>query len=74
MQQLYRGAAMQIKQIETKADHEAALARIDQLFDAEPDTPEGDELEVLATLVDAFEEEYYPIESPGPIEAIRLFD
>lgn len=63
---------MQIKPIKTEADNEAALARIEQLFDAEPDTPEGDELEILATLVHAFEEEHYPIAPPDPIEAIKF--
>lgn len=63
---------MQIKPIKNKADHIAALARIDQLWEAESDTPEGDELEVLATLVNAFEEKYFPIEAPDPIEAIKF--
>jgi HTH-type transcriptional regulator/antitoxin HigA len=63
---------MQIKPIKTVEDNKAALARIEQLWDAEPNTPEGDELEVLATLVSAFEEEHYPIEAPDPIEAIKF--
>ncbi|MBD0788087.1 DNA-binding protein [Vibrio sp. Y2-5] len=63
---------MQIKPIKTEADNRAALARIEQLWDAEPNTPEGDELEVLATLVEAFEEAHYPIDVPDPIEAIRF--
>lgn len=52
---------MQIKPIKTVKDNEIALARIDKLWDAQPDTEQGDELEVLATLVHAFEEEHYPI-------------
>ncbi|EHK6026355.1 type II toxin-antitoxin system HigA family antitoxin [Vibrio vulnificus] len=63
---------MQIKPIKTVDDNRAALARIDQLWDAEPNTPEGDELEVLATLVEAFEEANYPIAPPDPIEAIKF--
>lgn len=63
---------MQIKPIKTEEDNRAALARIEQLWDVEPNTPEGDELEVLATLVDAFEEAHYPIDVPDPIEAIRF--
>lgn len=46
------------------------MARIDQLWDAEPNTPEGDELEVLVTLVEAFEAVHYPIDAPDPIAAI----
>lgn len=63
---------MKIKPIKSVEDNNAALARIEQLWDAEPNSPEGDELEVLATLVHAFEEEHYPIEAPDPIEAIKF--
>ncbi len=63
---------MQIRPIKTVEDNEAALARIEQLWDAGPNTPEGDELDVLATLVSAFEEEFFPIEAPDPIEAIKF--
>ncbi|MCW3173512.1 helix-turn-helix domain-containing protein [Shewanella subflava] len=63
---------MQVKPIKTAEDNRTALARIEQLWDAEPNTPEGDELEVLATLVEAFEEANYPIDIPDPIEAIRF--
>lgn len=63
---------MHIKPIKTEADHRAALARIDELWEAEPNTPEGDELEVLVTLVDAYEEAHFPIDVPDPIEAIRF--
>lgn len=63
---------MQVKPIKTAEDNRAALARIEQLWDAELNTPEGDELEVLATLVVAFEEANYPIDAPDPIEAIRF--
>ncbi|MBD1559581.1 DNA-binding protein [Vibrio sp. S9_S30] len=63
---------MNIKPIKTADDNRAALARIEQLWDAEPNTPAGDELEVLATLVHTFEEEHYPIDAPDPIEAIKF--
>lgn len=63
---------MQIKPIRTVADNDAALKRIEQLFDAEPNTPEGDELEVLITLVSAFEDAHFTIEAPDPIAAIQF--
>lgn len=63
---------MQVKPIKTADDNRAALARIEQLWDAKTNTPEGDELEVLATLIEAFEEANYPIASPDPIEAIKF--
>lgn len=63
---------MHIKPIRTVEDNNAALARMEQLWDGEPNTPEGDELEVLAMLVHAFEEEHYPIDAPDPIEAIKF--
>ena len=62
---------MEIRPIKTEADYEAALAEIEELFEAKPGTPEGDRLEVLATLVEAYEDEHYSIPSPDPIEAIR---
>lgn len=61
---------MNIKPIKCEADHKAALQRIDALWGAEDDTPEGDELDVLVTLVEAYEEEEFPIDPPDPIEAI----
>jgi HTH-type transcriptional regulator/antitoxin HigA len=63
---------MQIRPIKTVEDNEAALARIEQLRNAEPNSPEGDELEVLATLVSVFEEENYPIEAPDQTLLRRL--
>ena len=61
---------MDIRPIHTEADYEAALAEIDRLFDAAPNTPEGERLEVLATLVEAYEGQHYNIPAPDPIEAI----
>ncbi len=63
---------MQVKPIKTAEDNRVALERIEQLWDAEPNTLESDELEVLAILVEAFEEAHYPIDAPDPIEAIRF--
>ncbi len=64
---------MTIKPIRTDADHAAALARIDTLWDAEPGTPEADELEVLGLLVAHYEEAKFPIDAPEPIETLKFF-
>ena len=64
---------MEIKPIRTEADYQAALAEIERLFDAAPNTPEGDRLEVLTTLVEAYEENHYAIPLPDPIEAIQYY-
>ena len=61
---------MNIKPIKTEADYQAALKEIESLMDAEPDTPKGDRLDVLTTLVDAYEAKHHPIDEPDPIEAI----
>jgi HTH-type transcriptional regulator/antitoxin HigA len=62
---------MEIRPIRTETDYEAALAEIERLFDAAPDSPEGDRLDVLATLVEAYEAQHYPIPEPDPVEAIK---
>jgi HTH-type transcriptional regulator / antitoxin HigA len=62
---------MDIKPIHTEGDYLAALEEIHALFEAEPGTPEGNKLEVLVTLVEAYEEKHYRIPSPDPIEAIE---
>lgn len=61
-----------IKPIKTEADYDAALEQIALLMDAKAGTPEADELEVLATLVECYETEHYPINLPDPIAAIRF--
>ena len=61
---------MDIKPIKTESDYETALAEIERLMGAELNTPEGDKLDVLTTLVETYEEKYYRIEPPDPIEAI----
>jgi len=67
-----RKLKMRIKPIRTEEDYEATLARIEEIFDAEPDTPEGDELEILASLIETYEKKNYPIALPDPIEAIKI--
>jgi HTH-type transcriptional regulator/antitoxin HigA len=64
---------MDIRPIKTEADYELALAEIEGLFEADPDTPEGDRLEVLVTLVEAYEDQHYGIPLPDPIEAIQYY-
>lgn len=63
---------MTINLIHNEAEYQAALRRIRTLWDAEPDTPEADELEVLALIVNQYEEKHYPIEEPDPIEYIKI--
>lgn len=64
---------MDIKPIKTEADYKAALAEVEHLFDSIPNTPEGDRLEVLATLIEAYEEKHYSIPAPDPIEVILYY-
>ena len=61
---------MEIKPIKTEADYEAALEEIDRLFDSKSGTLEADQLDVLTTLVEMYEERHYQIPLPDPIEAI----
>ena len=61
---------MELKPIKTEEDYEVALAKIDELWEAEPGSPEGDLLDVLTTLVEAYEEKHHPILPPDPVEAI----
>ena len=63
---------MTIKPIKNEQDYEETLQRIDRLMNAQPDTPEMDELEVLTTLVEAYEARHYAIDAPDPIEAIKF--
>jgi HTH-type transcriptional regulator/antitoxin HigA len=64
---------VEIRPIKTEVDYQAALEEIERLFDAAPNTPEGDRLEVLTTLVEAYEEKHYSIPLPDPIEAILYY-
>jgi HTH-type transcriptional regulator/antitoxin HigA len=61
-----------IQPIRTRGDHDAALIRIEALWDAQPGTPEHDEIEVLSILVSAYEDERWPILPPDPIDAIKF--
>jgi HTH-type transcriptional regulator / antitoxin HigA len=64
--------AIEIRPIRTKRDYEAALREVESLWGAKGGTREGDRLDVLATLIDAYEAEHYPIDPPDPIEAIKF--
>jgi HTH-type transcriptional regulator/antitoxin HigA len=61
-----------IKPIRSPQDYEAALAEIEVLWGSKSGTPEGDRLDVLATLIDAYEAEHFPMDPPDPIEAIKF--
>lgn len=61
---------MNIKPVKTEADYEAALAEIENLWGAAMGSPEGDKLDVLVTLVEAYEKQHHPILPPDPIEAL----
>jgi HTH-type transcriptional regulator/antitoxin HigA len=63
---------MDIKPIKTDADYRAALKEIETLMMAEPDTQEGEKLDVLVTLVEAYEQKHYPLDLPDPVEAIKF--
>jgi HTH-type transcriptional regulator/antitoxin HigA len=61
-----------LKPIRTKADYEKALSDAERLWGAKSGTPAGDRLDVLATLIDAYEAEHYPMDPPDPVEAIKF--
>jgi HTH-type transcriptional regulator/antitoxin HigA len=63
---------MQIRPIRTKAGHRAALKEVERLWDANPGTPDGDRVEILVTLIEAYEEKHFPIPAPDPIAAINF--
>lgn len=65
-------AAISVRPIHSAADYATTLDEIAGLMSAEPDTPEADRLDVLATLVEAYEAKHYPIDPPDPIAAIRF--
>jgi len=62
---------MDLKLVKTKKDYEKALKRMEEIFSAGKGTPEFDELEVLGILIEAYEDEHFPIGLPDPIEAIK---
>ena len=61
-----------MKPIRTRADYKAALVEVERLWGAKSGTPKGDRLDVLATLIDAYEARHYPMDPPDPIEAIQF--
>ena len=63
---------MQLKPIKTDADHEAALKEIERLWGAAEGTADGDRVEILITLAEAYEEAHFPMDMPDPIEAIKF--
>lgn len=64
---------MEVRPIRTQADYQEALREIESLFDAAENTPEYDRLDILSTLVEAYEKTHFPIELPDPIEAIHYY-
>jgi HTH-type transcriptional regulator/antitoxin HigA len=64
--------SVDVKPIRSRRDYEAALAEVERLWGAEAGTRGGDRLDVLATLIDAYEAEHYPMDPPDPIEAIKF--
>jgi HTH-type transcriptional regulator/antitoxin HigA len=63
---------MELKPIKSKKDYRNGLERLEVIFDSPIDTKEGDEAEILSLLIENYENEHYPIESPDPIEAIKI--
>jgi HTH-type transcriptional regulator/antitoxin HigA len=63
---------MDIQLIKSEEDYQNALVRLDAIFDAKKGSKESDEADVLALLIDEYENQYYPIEAPDPIEAIKI--
>ncbi|NTW51072.1 MAG: transcriptional regulator [Chlorobiaceae bacterium] len=63
---------MEIKPLKTEQHYHEALLRLEQIFDAAPGTDLGDELEILGILIEQYEEKYFPIDLPDPVEAIKF--
>ncbi|MBS0586771.1 MAG: transcriptional regulator [Proteobacteria bacterium] len=63
---------MNIKPIKTDADYRAALKEAESLMTAEPNTPEGEKLDILVTLIEAYEYKHFPLDLPDPVEAIKF--
>ncbi len=60
------------KVIKTEEEYQASLARLEVIFEAEPGTPDGDEAELLTALIMMYEEQYYPMDLPNPVDAIKF--
>lgn len=63
---------MEIRPIKSDADYRASLEEAERLWDAEPGTPDGDRVELLSTLIEAYEAQHHPIPAPDPIAAIAF--
>jgi HTH-type transcriptional regulator / antitoxin HigA len=63
---------MDIRPIKTEQDYNMALRRIEELWGAQKDSPEGDELDLLITIVESYEMKNYPIAPPDPVDAIKF--
>lgn len=63
---------MNIKPIKTEKDYTDALARLELIFDADTNTLEGDEAEILSLLIETYENQFFHMEAPDPIEAIKI--
>ena len=63
---------MDIRPIKTEQDYNSSIKRIEELWSSKKDTPEGDELDLLVTLVESYEMKHYPIPPPDPIDAIKF--
>jgi HTH-type transcriptional regulator/antitoxin HigA len=63
---------MDIRPIKTDIDYKESIKRIEKLWGAKKDTPEGDEFDILCTIVEAYEMAHYPIAPPDPIDAIKF--
>ena len=61
---------MDIRPIKTKADYRTALKEVERLWDADPGTPDGDRVDILTTLIEAYEAKHFPIAAPDPISAV----
>src|SRR2546428_6399237 len=61
-----------LRPLRSEKNYEAALAEVERLWGAKASTPKGDRLDILATLIDAYEAEHYPMDPPDPIEAIKF--
>jgi HTH-type transcriptional regulator/antitoxin HigA len=64
---------MNLKPIRTETDYQQALKEIEQLFDAQPNTPEYEKLDILTTLLEVYEQKNYPIDPPSPVAAILYY-
>jgi HTH-type transcriptional regulator/antitoxin HigA len=70
---MQKGCEMEIKPIRSDADYQTALARVDALLECAPGSSDANRLEVLSVLVEAWEDEHYPIDDPDPIAAIQFY-